>query len=84
MKIDTKYWADYNDTPGPNWQSEKSKSLDKTVSVAVAAWNDEAEDEENSIDDSQIKKITKLAKEFFKKEGWISFNVVQAMIMQES
>jgi hypothetical protein len=86
--IDVKYWSDYNDEGGRTFAAkefaEKSKDFDETFEEAVDDWNDEAEDAENRIKGAQIKKIEKLAKEFFKKAGWISINVVQAMIMQES
>ena len=86
--IDIKYWTDYNDEGGRTFAAkefaEKSKDFDGTFDEAVDDWNNEAEDDENRIKGAQIKKIEKLAKEFFKKAGWISINVVQAMIMQES
>ena len=85
--IDTNYWSDYNtDTSGQGNKdfAEKSKDFDDTFSLAVANWNAEAEDAENRIRGSQIDKIKKLAREFFKKEGYISVNITQAMIAQES
>lgn len=82
--MNTKYWADYNNTPGPKMHSEKSKDFENTFNTAVDSWNDEAEGAENKIKGAQIEKIKKMAMEFFKIEKWISFNVVQAMIMQES
>ena len=86
--IDVKYWADYNDEAGRTFAAkefaEKSKDFDETFEEAVDDWNNEAEDDENRIKGAQIKKIEKMAQEFFKKAGWISINVVQAMIMQES
>ena len=85
--IDTKYWADYNtDTSGQGNKefAEKSKDFDDTFSLAVSDWNDEADGAENRIKGSQIDKIKKLAQEFFKKEGYISVNIAQAMISQES
>ena len=86
--IDVKYWADYNDEAGRTFAAkefaEKSKDFDETFEEAVDDWNDEADGAENQIKGAQIKKVEKLAKEFFKKAGWISINVVQAMIMQES
>ena len=84
--IDTKYWADYNtDTSGQGNKefAEKSKDFDDTFSLAVSDWNAEADGAENRIKGSQIDKIEKLAKEFFKKEGYISVNIAQAMIAQE-
>jgi hypothetical protein len=86
--IDVKYWTDYNDEAGRTFAAtefaEKSKDFDGTFEEAVDDWNNEADGPENRIKGAQIKKIEKLAKEFFKKTGWISINIVQAMIMQES
>jgi len=86
--IDTKYWADYNtDTSGQSKKefAEKSKNFDDTFSLAVSDWNDSAgEAPADRIKGAQIDKIKKLANEFFKKEGYISVNIVQAMISQES
>ena len=85
--IDTKYWADYNtDTSGQGKKefAEKSKDFDDTFSLAVSEWNAEADGAENRIKGSEIDKIKKLAQEFFKKEGYISVNIAQAMISQES
>jgi hypothetical protein len=86
-KIDTKYWADYNDDTsgqGDKSYSEKSNDFTKTFKIAVDDWNREADGPENRIKGAQIKKIEKMAQEFFKIENWISVNVIQAMIMQES
>lgn len=86
-KMDTKYWSDYNDdTSGQGNKdfAEKSTDFEDTFSLAVSEWNDEADGDENKIKGSQIQKIKKLAQEFFKIEKWISVNVIQAMIMQES
>lgn len=85
--IDTEYWATYNTdtTINPNKKfAEKSKNFDKTFKEAVSNWNDEADDDENKLPSAQAPKIKKLANEFFKKEGWISINVIQAMIAQET
>jgi hypothetical protein len=85
--MDTKYWEDYNtDTSGRGKKEyeEKSKDFEDAFEDAVDYWNEEAEGEENRIEDAQIQEIKKLAQEFFKKTGWISINVVQAMIAQES
>lgn len=86
--IDVKYWSDYNDDAGVQGQSkhysDKSTDFEDTFEDAVTEWNQEADNAENMIKGAQIQKIKKLAQEFFKKAGWISVNVVQAMIMQES
>jgi mannose-6-phosphate isomerase-like protein (cupin superfamily) len=86
-KIDTKYWANYNDdssVPGsyPEF-SEKSKDFKGTFDDAIDEWNSEAE-RESMIKGKQITAIKKLAMEFFKIEKWISINVIHAMIAQES
>ena len=85
--IDTKYWADYNaDTSGQGKRAfmKPSKDFEDTFSLAVSEWNAEADGAENRIKGSQIDKVKKLAQEFFKKEGYISVNIAQAMIAQES
>jgi hypothetical protein len=86
--IDTKYWADYNkDTSGQSDPSfaTKMKIFDITFEEAVETWNnDVADGKENQIDSDQADKIERLAKEFFKKEKWISVNVIHAMIAQEA
>ena len=85
--IDTKYWAGYNkDTSGQGKKEHEveSKDFEDAFEDAVVYWNQEADGAENRIKGSQIQKIKKLAQEFFKKAGWISSNVIQAMIAQES
>jgi hypothetical protein len=85
--IDTKYWADYNTSTSGQGNKEfanKSKDFEDTFSLAVSEWNAEAEGAENRIKGAQISKIKKLAQEFFKKEAYISVNIIQAMIAQES
>jgi hypothetical protein len=85
--IDVKYWAEYNlDSSGQSTEhfAEKSKDFEETFEDAVTEWNAEADGAENRIKGAQIQKIKKLAQEFFKKAGWISVNVIQAMIAQES
>ena len=85
--IDVKYWADYNtDTSGQGKKEHevKSKDFEDTFEDAVVYWNQEADGAENRIKGAQIQKIKKMAQEFFKKAGWISSNVIQAMIAQES
>jgi hypothetical protein len=86
--IDVEYWADYNtDTSGQADKSfaDKSTNFDSTWKLAVSDWNDNNEmGEENEITPAMAKKVEKIAKEFFKKAGWISVNVAGAMIAQES
>lgn len=85
--MDTEYWAGYNkDTSGQGNKDfeEKSKDFDDTFSLAVSDWNNEADGAENRIKGAQIDKVKKIAQEFFKKEGYITVNIAQAMIAQES
>lgn len=84
--IDVKYWADYNtDTSGQADPSHatKYKVFDIAFEEAVETWNAEADGKENQISNKEADKIERLAKEFFKKAGWISINVIHAMIAQE-
>lgn len=81
--FDSKYWADYN-TGGKKEHEVKSKDFEDAFEDAVVIWNQEADGAENRIKGAQIQKIRKIADEFFKKEKWISINVIQAMIAQES
>jgi hypothetical protein len=83
-KMDTKYWSDYN--VGTSGQMPKEHSVwhtnfEDAFEDAVTDWQYEAEEKLNS---SQIKKIRKMAEEYFKIEKKISIAVIQAMIMQES
>jgi hypothetical protein len=86
--MDTKYWLTYNqDTSGgqvPKEHMIMSKDFDDTFSLAVSDWNEEADGVENRIKGNQVKKIEKMAMEFFKKEKQISVAIIHAMISQES
>jgi hypothetical protein len=78
--INTNYWIKYNKNPnGESSQSKKSNNFESTFKDALRSWNSEGEDVVNSSD---AQKIKKLAKEFFDKEGYITYNIVYAMIMQ--
>jgi hypothetical protein len=86
-RMDTKYWADYNnDTSGqaPSYFATKDTDFENTFEEAVDEWNSEADGPENKIKGAQVNKIKKMAMEFFKIEKWISIHVIHAMIMQES
>ena len=87
--IDVKYWADYNDDTsgqGKKEFSEKSTKFNKDFfNKAMNSWNSEAEgDSTLRAFSSEYSKIYKMAEEFFKKAGYISTNIIHAMIMQES
>ena len=86
-KMDTKYWIGYHDqgdTFAPKEFRIKSKDFESTFDEAVEEWNREAEGPSNQVKGANLKNIEKMAMEFFKIETWISVNVIQAMIMQES
>jgi hypothetical protein len=83
---DIKYWEDYNiDTSyqGDLSFSTKVENFDIVFEEAIETWNDEA-DEENQINNNQVRKIEKLAYGFFERKGWISINIIHAMIAQKS
>jgi hypothetical protein len=85
--IDIKYWAGYNkDTSGQgNRRFELPEyDFDWCFDYAVEDWNAEADGSENSIKGAQINKVKKLAMQFFKKAGYITVNIAQAMISQEA
>lgn len=80
-KIDTKYWTDYHE------DADKFEMWDKMISTAavrdrVVNFNNETELDE--VDDKGQKKVQKLADEFFKVTGWISDDIIDAMISQEA
>jgi len=80
--VNVKYWADYH---------EKSTKITSTSKVAravedeVEEWNLNNEDgKENEVTNKDEKKVMNLAHDFFKAAGWISADVIQAMIAQEA
>jgi hypothetical protein len=78
--INTNYWIKYNKNPnGKSSESKKSNNFEYTFKDAMRGWNSE---EEDVVSSSDAQKIKKLAKEFFDKEGYITYNIVYAMIMQ--
>jgi uncharacterized protein with PIN domain len=82
--FDANYWEDYHE------DSTKSKNpgnfqLQQEVEGCVEDWNDNNENgKENEVTSAGEKKVLKLAKEFVKAKGWISSDVIDAMIAQES
>ena len=80
--VNVKYWADYH---------EKSKKITSVSKVARAVedevedWNLNNEDgKDNEVTNGDEKKVMNLAHDFFKAAGWISADVIQAMIAQEA
>lgn len=80
--VNVKYWADYHE------KSKKITSVSKVsraVEDEVEEWNLNNEDgKDNEVTNGDEKKVMNLAHDFFKAAGWISTDVIQAMIAQES
>jgi len=84
--FDAKYWEDYHDS------GEKGKMknpndimIQQEVEACVEEWNDNNDmGKENEVDQKGEKTVIALAKQFVKAKGWISSDVIDAMIAQES
>ena len=80
--VNVKYWADYHE------KSTKITSVSKVaraVEDEVEEWNDNNENgKDNEVTSGDEKKVMNLAHDFFKAAGWISADVIQAMIAQEA
>lgn len=82
--FDANYWEDYHDGAS-KIKNPGGMQLQQIVSGCVEDWNDNNEmGEENEVTSAGEKKVLKLAKEFVKAKGWISDDVIDAMIAQES
>ena len=82
--IDTKYWEDYHEGAS-KIKNPGGMQLQQIVSGCVEDWNDNNENgADNEVTPAGEKKVLKLAKEFVKATGWISDDVIDAMIAQES
>jgi hypothetical protein len=85
--IDVRYWTDYHDVKSRNPMINRpsDKQVQSEVETCVEYWNDYNENgKENEVTPAGEKKVLKLAKEFAKAAGWISIDVIEAMIAQES
>ena len=82
--FNAKYWEDYHEKSG-KIENPNSIQLRQEVEACVEDWNDNNENgEENEVTSAGEKKVLKLAQEFVKAKGWISSDVIDAMIAQES
>jgi hypothetical protein len=87
--FNAKYWEDYHEDSeklksGHGFKPGKLAWIDAEVEAEVEEWNDNNEmGKDNEISSAGEKKVIKLAKEFFNAKGWISSDVIQAMIAQE-
>lgn len=82
--FNAKYWEDYHEKSSKiNHPSDMQ--LQQEVEASVEEWNDNNEmGKENEVTPAGEKKVLKLAKEFVKAKGWISIDIIDAMIAQES
>ena len=82
--FDANYWEDYHEDSNKITQIT-GMTIQHEVEAEVEEWNDNNEDgDDNEVTSAGEKKVIKLAKEFAKAKGWISSDVIQAMIAQES
>ena len=82
--FDANYWEDYQEG-AEKMKNPSGMQIMQDVQAAVEDWNDNNEmGEENEVTPAGEKKVLKLAKEFVKAKGWISFDIIDAMIAQES
>ena len=82
--FDANYWEDYHED-SDKIENPTGMQLQQEVSGCVEDWNDNNEmGEENEVTSAGEKKVLKLAKDFVKAKGWISSDVIEAMIAQES
>jgi hypothetical protein len=82
--FDANYWEDYHES-SKKIENPGGMQVQQEVSGCVEDWNDNNENgEENEVTSNGEKKVLKLAKEFVKAKGWISSDVIEAMIAQES
>jgi hypothetical protein len=78
------YWEDYqNDSP--KLTKANLSSVEDEVNERIEDWNDNNEmGIENEVSARGAKKVLQLAEEFFKAKGYISADIIDAMISQES
>jgi len=80
--FDANYWEDYHEK---STKITSASKVARAVEDAVEDWNDNNEDgEDNEVTNGGEKKVLTLAHDFFKAKGWISSDVIEAMIAQES
>ena len=82
--FDANYWEDYQEG-AQKTKNPTGMQIIQDVQAAVEDWNDNNEvGPENEVTPAGEKKVLKLAKEFVKAKGYISFDIIDAMIAQES
>ncbi len=79
-KFDWFYWNEYQDGSKKFNDYEK---LDDFIDKSIKMWNKESdEDSMLKIGSSEYKKVIDLAETFFNEDGWISDDVIHAMVAQ--
>ena len=82
--FDANYWEDYQEG-AKKMKNPTSMQLQQEVEASVEDWNDNNEEgPSNEVTPVGEKKVLKLAKEFVKAKGYISTDIIDAMIAQES
>jgi hypothetical protein len=78
------YWEDYqNDSP--KLTKANLSSVEDEVDERIEEWNENNElGQENEVSARGAKKVLQLAENFFKAKGYISADIIDAMISQES
>ena len=78
------YWEDYHED-SKKIQNPTNMQIEQEVEACVEFWNDNNEmGEENEVNNEGEKIVIKLAKEFAKAKGYISSDIIDAMIAQET
>ena len=82
--FNAKYWEDYHEKSS-KINRPNDVQLQHEVEACVEEWNDNNENgKENEVTPAGENKVLALAKQFVKAKGWISSDVIEAMIAQES
>ena len=80
--FDAKYWEDYHEN-SPKITSKSTVA--RAVEDAVEEWNDNNEmGKDNEVTKKGEMKVMELAHKFFAAKGWVSSDVIEAFIAQES
>jgi hypothetical protein len=82
--FDANYWEDYHESAG-KIENPNNMQIQQEVEATAEEWNDNNEDgPDNEITSKIEKKVIELAKKFVKAKGWISTDVIEAMLSQEA
>ena len=82
--FDAKYWEGYHEK-SPKITQLSGMVIQHEVEAEVEEWNDNNEEgPSNEVKPAGEKKVIALANQFAKAKGWISSDVIEAMIAQES